>query len=106
MQTLAALADPTRRRIVEMLAEHSLSSGEIARRFDVSAPAVSQHLKVLLNARLVRVRPERQRRIYELDRDGIEELSEWVARIRLFWGGRLDTLEGLLSKPDPQEESS
>jgi DNA-binding transcriptional ArsR family regulator len=102
MQALTALSDPTRRRIVEMLAERSLSSGEIAGRFSVTAPAVSQHLKVLRNARLVRVRTEGQRRIYELDRDGVEELSDWVARLRLFWGRRLDTLEGLLRK----EESS
>jgi DNA-binding transcriptional ArsR family regulator len=102
MQALTALSDPTRRRIVEMLAERSLSSGEIAGRFSVTAPAVSQHLKVLRNARLVRVRTEGQRRIYELDRDGVEELSDWVAGLRLFWGRRLDTLEGLLRK----EESS
>ncbi len=78
-----ALADPTRRRIVEMLAEGSLSSGEIASRFDISAPAVSQHLKVLQNARLVRVRAAAQRRIYDLDRDGVDAVSEWVARLRL-----------------------
>jgi DNA-binding transcriptional ArsR family regulator len=86
MRTLAALADPTRRRIVEMLANGSLSSGEIADRFEISAPAVSQHLKILRNARLVRVRAAKQKRIYELDRDGVEEISEWLARIRLLWG--------------------
>ncbi len=91
VQTLTALADPTRRRIVEMLAERSLSSGEIAGRFSVTAPAVSQHLKVLRTARLVQVRAEGQRRIYELDRDGVQELSDWVARIRLRWGHGLDT---------------
>lgn len=101
MQSLTALGDPTRRRIVEMLAQGSLSSGEIAGRFEVSAPAVSQHLKVLRNARLVRVRAEGQKRIYELDRDGFEEVSAWVAGIRLFWESRLDTLEGLLKKESP-----
>lgn len=103
MDTFAALADPTRRRIIEMLAQSSLSSGEIAARFEVSAPAVSQHLQTLRKARLVRVRVEAQRRIYELERDGVEEVSEWVARIRLFWEHRLDTLEALLeSRPDGQ----
>jgi DNA-binding transcriptional ArsR family regulator len=63
MSTWLALADPTRRRIVEMLAQGSLSSGEIAGHFEISAPAVSQHLKVLRDARLVRVRAEAQRRI-------------------------------------------
>jgi len=64
LQVLAALADPTRRRIVEMLAQRELSAGEIAGRFEVSAPAISQHLKVLRDAQLVRVRAEAQRRIY------------------------------------------
>jgi DNA-binding transcriptional ArsR family regulator len=93
-----ALADPTRRRIVEMLSEGRLSSGEIASRFDISPPAISQHLKVLRNARLVRVRAEAQRRIYELDRAGVEEVSGWVTRIRLFWNGKLDVLEQLLKQ--------
>jgi DNA-binding transcriptional ArsR family regulator len=101
MDSFSALADPTRRRIVEMLARGSLSSGEIAARFKVSAPAVSQHLRTLRRARLVRVRAEAQRRIYELEREGVEEVSEWIARIRLFWDSRLDTLEGLLKKESP-----
>lgn len=81
-----------------MLAGGSLSSGEIAARFEVSAPAISQHLQALRRARLVRVRAEAQRRIYELDREGVDEVAEWVARIRLFWEPRLDALEALLKK--------
>jgi DNA-binding transcriptional ArsR family regulator len=95
MDSFAALADPTRRRILEMLARGSLSSGEIASRFKMSPPAVSQHLQTLRKAKLVRVRAEAQRRIYELERDGVEEVSQWVERIRLFWGRRLDTPEEL-----------
>jgi DNA-binding transcriptional ArsR family regulator len=93
MDSLAALADPTRRRIVETLAEGALSSGEIASRFSISAPAISQHLKTLRLARLVRVRAEAQRRIYELDLQGVEEMSAWIAQIRRFWSTRLDALE-------------
>jgi len=93
MDSLAALADPTRRRIVETLAEGALSSGEIASRFSISAPAISQHLKTLRLARLVRVRTEAQRRIYELDPEGVDEMSAWVAQIRRFWSSRLDALE-------------
>jgi DNA-binding transcriptional ArsR family regulator len=93
MDSLAALADPTRRRIVETLAEGALSSGEIASRFSISAPAISQHLKTLRLARLVRVRAEAQRRIYELDLDGVDEMSAWIAQIRRFWSTRLDALE-------------
>jgi DNA-binding transcriptional ArsR family regulator len=101
MHSFAALGDPTRRRILEMLSRGSLTSGEIAERFKVSAPAISQHLKVLRAARLVRVRAQAQRRIYELDREGIEQVSEWVARIRLFWEPRLDELQKLLLKEPP-----
>jgi|TARA_Y100001937_G_scaffold104213_1_gene144020 DNA-binding transcriptional ArsR family regulator len=64
MNSFAALADPTRRQIIEALAQGPLSSGEIAGRFEISAPAISQHLKALRVARLVRVRVEAQWRIY------------------------------------------
>jgi len=96
--SLSALADPTRQRIVEMLAAGALSSGEIASRFDLSAPAVSQHLKTLKTAKLVRVHAEKQKRIYQLNPDGVEELAQWVDRIRAFWNPRLDALEAALKK--------
>lgn len=94
----AALADPTRQRIVEMLAAGALCAGDIAARFELSPPAISQHLKALKAARLVKVRPEAQKRIYELDPEGLTELSEWVAKIRAFWNPRLDALEQALKK--------
>jgi DNA-binding transcriptional ArsR family regulator len=97
MDSLAALADPTRRRIIETLAEGALSSGDIARRFSISAPAISQHLKTLRQARLVRVRAEAQRRIYELDLEGVDEMSAWIGQIRRHWATRLDALEAQLS---------
>jgi DNA-binding transcriptional ArsR family regulator len=93
MHVLAALADPQRRRIVEMLSGTELPSGEIAARFAISASAVSQHLKVLKDARLVRVRIEAQRRIYELDPRGFSELDDWLQGFRQFWRVRLDALE-------------
>src|SRR5258707_9461733 len=94
--SLSALADPTRQRIVEMLAMGALSSGEIAGRFALSPPAISQHLKTLKAARLVTVRAERQRRIYQLDPEGVGEVSDWVARITAFWNPKLDALEAAL----------
>ena len=100
MDSLAALADPTRRRIVESLAEGALTSGEIASRFAITAPAISQHLKTLREARLVRVRAEAQRRIYELDPAGIDEVADWLADIRRYWRARLDGLEAQLKKED------
>jgi DNA-binding transcriptional ArsR family regulator len=93
MQALVALADPQRRRIVEMLSDGELSSGEIAGRFAISGSAVSQHLKVLKGAQLVRVRIEAQRRIYELDPAGFSALDDWLQHFRQFWRIRLDALE-------------
>jgi DNA-binding transcriptional ArsR family regulator len=103
MNSLEALADRTRRQIVEMLAAGNLSSGEIAKGFRISAPAVSQHLKTLRRAGLVRVRVDAQRRIYELDPQGIAEMSEWVQRIRRTWSLRLDRLEAQLKEGSRHE---
>jgi DNA-binding transcriptional ArsR family regulator len=100
MTALQALSDPTRQRIVEMLASGALSSGEIAGRFALSPPAISQHLKTLKTARLVTVRVDRQKRIYTLDPDGVAELSAWVDQIRAFWNPKLDALEAALNKED------
>jgi DNA-binding transcriptional ArsR family regulator len=94
----AALADPTRQRIVEMLTGGALCAGDIAGRFELSPPAISQHLKALKAARLVKVKAEAQKRIYELDPEGLAELSDWVAKIRTFWNPRLDALELALKK--------
>jgi DNA-binding transcriptional ArsR family regulator len=93
MESFVALADPTRRRIIEMLGDGELSAGDIARRFEVSAPAISQHLKALKAARLVSVRVDAQRRIYRLDPEGLSEIDAWLAQVRRFWGPRLDALE-------------
>jgi DNA-binding transcriptional ArsR family regulator len=98
MQTLTALADPTRQRIVEMLSAGAMSSGDIASRFTVSAPAISQHLKTLREAHLVRVRPEAQKRFYELDPQGVGELADWIDDLRKFWASKLDALERELRK--------
>lgn len=97
---LAALGDPTRQRIVEMLASGPLAAGEIAGHFDLSAPAISQHLKTLKAARLVRVTPRAQKRIYQLNPEGVDELAAWVTRIRAFWNPRLDALEAVLAADD------
>jgi DNA-binding transcriptional ArsR family regulator len=98
MRSLNVLADPTRQRIVELLATGCMSSGDIARRFDVSAPAISQHLRTLRDAKLVRVRAQAQKRFYELDPEGVGELANWIARIRGFWSEKLDALEEELRK--------
>ena len=93
MSAFDALADPTRRRIVEMLARGALSAGDIAQRFDISRSAVSQHLKVLRDARLVSVTAAGQQRIYEVDLGGLVEIEAWIDRIGPVWQKRLESLE-------------
>ena len=100
MLNFSALSDRTRQRIVEMLAKRDLSSGEIADSFEISAPAVSQHLNVLKQAGIVRVSVEAQRRIYHLEPAGLSELEHWLHKIKQFWSGRLDVLENQLRNDD------
>lgn len=98
MDAFVALADPTRRQIIQSLAAGESAFGEIAEQFEMSRPAVSQHLKVLRKAGLVTVRKDAQRRIYRLETDGLRELDEWLDNVRKFWGGRLDDLEQTLNE--------
>lgn len=104
MQTLAAIADPTRRRIVELLAVRDRTAGELVKEFDMTAPAISQHLKVLREAGLVSVRAEGQTRIQMINPDGFQELDDWLNRTRAFWSRRLDALERELRADDARKE--
>ncbi|MGH9889504.1 MAG: metalloregulator ArsR/SmtB family transcription factor [bacterium] len=99
MDSFTALADPTRRRILELLGRKDRSAGEIVDEFAVSAPAISQHLKALRDAGLVQVRADAQRRIYALDPAGLQAIDAWLASVRQFWSKRLDALERELRKP-------
>ncbi len=100
MDTFTALADPTRRQIIEALALGEASFGELADRFEMSRPAVSQHLKALKEAGIVVSRPDAQRRIYRLTDDSLDEVEAWLGKVREFWSQRLDKLEELLSEAD------
>ena len=96
MDAFTVLADPTRRQIIESLCMGERAFGEIAEQFEMSHPAVSQHLKVLRDADIVTVRAEAQRRIYSLSDDGLDEVDEWLQKVRRYWLGRLDKLEQAL----------
>ncbi len=96
MDMFSALAEPTRRSILEMLAtKGQLSATAISRKFHVSPPAISQHLKVLREARLVRIEKRAQQRIYEINPDAMLELEEWAKRMAAHWDRRFDALEKL-----------
>lgn len=90
---LGALADPIRRRVLELLADRDLSAGEIASSFDVSRPAVSRHLRVLRAAGLVHARRDSRRRVYTLDPAPLTEVGAWLEKYGRLWPDRLDRLE-------------
>lgn len=90
------LGDPVRRRILELLAAGEQSAGElgavIQAEFDISQPAVSQHLRVLRDSGFASVRPDGRRRLYAVSSGPLQELDEWVAQFRGFWEQRLGAL--------------
>lgn len=99
MDRFEAVADATRRHIIEMLSAGERPFGDIAGQFSISRPAVSQHLKVLRDAGLVAVRRDAQRRIYRLHQDGLAEIEGWLQRVQGFWAARLSKLEEALNEP-------
>ena len=98
---LAALADPTRRRIFERLKSGPQAVGAIARRMPVSRPAVSQHLKVLKEAGLVADQPEGTRRVYYIDPDGLGSLRAWLDQ---FWDQALAAFQAEAEKASEQKD--
>lgn len=104
MDTFSVLSDPTRRRIIESLVGGERSFGEIAEQFEMTRPAVSQHLRVLRESSLVSVRADAQRRIYRLEPAGFDEVEEWLTRVRRFWNPRLDRLEHALREEEKGNE--
>jgi DNA-binding transcriptional ArsR family regulator len=90
------LGGPVRRRILELLADADLTSGQvvevIAEEFGISQPAVSQHLRVLRESGFASVRPDGARRLYSLDLSGVDDVEAWLSNLRRFWEQRLDAL--------------
>ena len=91
--TFAALADPTRRRILEHLSKGKRRVTDLAAPFSISLPAVSKHLRVLRTAGLVDARQEAQRRLYRIRPEPLAELDAWLASYRQLWSSHLDRLE-------------
>lgn len=97
MDSFTALAEPTRRNIMEMLAANgNLSATDIYSKFKASPPAISQHLKVLREANLVRVEKRAQKRIYYVNPEPMKKLEIWIKRFTKDWQDRHDVLEDLL----------
>ena len=102
--TFELVAEPTRRRILDLLRERARPVGELVRLVGLSQPGVSKHLRLLREAGLVRVRRDGQRRWYELEAEPLAELDEWLEPYRRLWEDRLDRLERHLD--DMERESA
>ena len=96
-ELFGAISDPTRRSIIGLLASHGeMAASEIYHNFEMSNPAVSQHLKTLRDADLVRVEKDAQKHLYSLNADRMRDLGEWVKGTTDLWKERFDKLDRLL----------
>ena len=91
-EVLRALADESRRTLLEALANGEATAGELVALLPIARPGVSRHLRVLREAGLIDVRPEAQRRIYSLRPEALIEVDDWLAEYRVLWQNRLDAL--------------
>src|SRR5690242_857125 len=96
---LHALADESRRTVLEILRDHPASAGELAEALPIARPGVSRHLRVLREAGLVDVRQDAQRRIYSLRPEALRDLDAWLGRYRAVWEQRLTALHAEIARP-------
>jgi DNA-binding transcriptional ArsR family regulator len=96
LETFAALAEPNRFRIVELLRAGPASVNDIGGRLQLNQPQVSKHLRVLKESGLVDVEPRAQQRLYELRAQPLRDLHDWLERYRRLWDARFDELDGVI----------
>jgi DNA-binding transcriptional ArsR family regulator len=99
-----ALADPTRRAVLDLLRRGSLPAGRIARAFPVSRPAISKHLRLLRRAHLVRERREGRRRLYQLNPEPLRAIDAWLNDYRIFWQMSLSDLKSFVETEYEKEK--
>lgn len=98
MLAFSALAEPNRLKIVEMIARKgAMAVSDISSKFAISTQAISQHLKVLRDAQLLKVEVKAQQRIYSINPAGMSEIESWLGNMRQFWEDRFDALDNLLA---------
>src|SRR5258708_4273884 len=103
-----AIADPTRREIISMIAHQSLHLNSVAEKFDVSRPAISKHIKILTECGLITIKQQGRHRYCEANLKKLNEVSDWVEQYRKFWTQKLDALEtylGELQKLSPGKQA-
>ncbi|HYT34422.1 MAG TPA: metalloregulator ArsR/SmtB family transcription factor [Ktedonobacteraceae bacterium] len=106
MTTFDALAEPMRRRILDLLREQPRVVGELVELLGISQPGISKHLRVLREVGLVRARQDAQRRWYELRPEPLAEVDAWLEPYRKLWGDRLDALERHLNEKNEKKEEA
>ena len=87
-----AISDPTRREIINMLASQSLNLNSVAGQFDISRPAISKHIKILVECGLIVVKQQGRERYCQAQLQKLNEVSQWIEQYRVFWTSRLDAL--------------
>jgi DNA-binding transcriptional ArsR family regulator len=103
---LRALADESRRTMIEALTDGPATAGELAALLPIARPGVSRHLRVLREAGLVEVREEAQRRVYSLRPEPLAEVDEWLSRYRALWENRLDALHTEIARGKHERRST
>jgi len=93
-----AIADPTRREILNMIAYQSLNLNSIAEQFDMSRPAISQHIKILTECGLIMIKDQGRERYCEVQAKKLAEVADWLEPFRKLWEYRFDKLDTLLDK--------
>lgn len=93
-----AIADPTRREIIQLVAFKKMNLNAVAENFSISRPAISKHIKILTECGLISIRQEGRERFCTAELDTLKEISQWVEQYRQFWESRLDSLEQYLTQ--------
>ena len=101
-----AIADPTRRAIINILAQQSMNLNAVADQFDVSRPAISKHIKILTECGLIVIKQKGRERYCEADLSSLKEVSEWTSRMQQFWSQKLDALGDFLEEQTHKESRS
>lgn len=105
MDMFSALSDPNRRKIVELIARNGhLSATDISNNFNISAPAISQHLKILRETKLVDMEKRAQQRIYTINTTSLHEIETWISKINKAWNEKFDRLSSVLEELKRKED--
>jgi|SRR6478735_7871731 len=92
-----AIADPTRRDIINLLAHRELNLNAVADKFDISRPAISKHIKILTECGLITIKQQGRERYCHANLKKLEQVAKWTEQYRAFWTGKLDALEDFLN---------